>query len=188
METKKKSSPKAEKQQTANGLRDLFTDGLKDIYYAENALVKALPEMYEQASNTKLKTAIKDHLAQTKMQVVRLEEAFGHLGMKAEAKKCLAIEGILAEGRETVGNAAEGPVRDAAIIGSSQKVEHYEMAAYGTLAAHAKILNEKEVLDLLLRTLGEEKKSDSVLTLIADTELNSQAAGGKHQPKDFKAV
>ena len=176
----------------ANGdamqLRDLFTDGLKDIYYAENALVKALPEMYEKASNDKLKTAIKDHLAQTEQQVLRLEQAFESLGMKAEGKKCPAIEGILEEGRETVSNAAEGPVRDAAIIGSSQKVEHYEIASYGTLCAYAKVLNEKEALDLLLRTLGEEKKSDALLSTIADTTLNSQAAAGKHKSKDLNAV
>lgn len=188
MDTKKNKSKDSEKPESGKTLRDLFVDGLKDIYYAENALLKALPEMYEKATDVKLKTAIKDHLAQTEMQVVRLEKSFEHLGMKAEGKKCLAIEGILAEGKDCVASVPEGPVRDAAIIGSSQKVEHYEMAAYGTLAAHAKVLNEREVLDLLLRTLGEEKKSDCLLTAIADTELNSQAAGGMHQSKDFKAV
>lgn len=188
METNKTKSKKTKEAAEAGSLRDLFITGLKDIYYAENALLKALPEMYEKATDIKLKTAIKDHILQTEMQVVRLEKSFELLGMKAEAKKCQAIEGIIAEGRETVSSAAEGPVRDAAIIGSSQKVEHYEMAAYGTLAAHAKVLNEREVLDLLLRTLGEEKKSDCLLTTIADTELNSQAAGGMHQSKDFKAV
>ncbi|MBH2024908.1 MAG: ferritin-like domain-containing protein [Flavobacteriales bacterium] len=188
MEKKKTTPPKKQANGDAMQLRDLFTDGLKDIYYAENALVKALPEMYENASDPKLKTAIKDHLAQTKQQVVRLEEAFASMGMKAEAKKCPAIEGILEEGRETVSSAAEGPVRDAAIIGSSQKVEHYEIASYGTLCAYAKVLNEREALDLLLRTLGEEKKSDCLLTTIADTNLNSQAAAGKHKSKDINAV
>ncbi|AYO57165.1 hypothetical protein CO230_02885 [Chryseobacterium sp. 6424] len=177
-----------ESKDSAMNLQQLFIDGLKDIYYAENALTKALPEMYEKATSQKLKTAIKDHIAQTQMQVLRLEKAFEAMGMKAEGKKCLAIEGILAEGRDCVASAEPGPVRDAAIIGSSQKVEHYEIASYGTLAAHAKVLNEREVLDLLLRTLGEEKKSDCLLTIIADTELNSQAAGGMHQSKDFKAV
>jgi len=159
METNKTKSKKTEQAAEAGSLRDLFITGLKDIYYAENALLKALPEMYEKATDVKLKTAIKDHILQTEMQVVRLEKSFELLGMKAEAKKCQAIEGIIAE-----------------------------MAAYGTLAAHAKVLNEREVLDLLLRTLGEEKKSDCLLTTIADTELNSQAAGGMHQSKDFKAV
>lgn len=188
MDTKKNNLKNNEMPDSGMTLRDLFVDGLQDIYYAENALVKALPEMYEKATETKLKTAIKDHIAQTKMQVLRLEKAFDNLGMKAEGKKCLAIEGILAEGKDCVSSAPEGPVRDAAIIGSSQKVEHYEIASYGTLAAQAKVLNEREVLDLLLRTLGEEKKSDCLLTIIADTELNSQAAGGKHQSKKLNAV
>lgn len=192
MESKKKPSPakKAEKKSEGGAmtLNDLFTDGLKDIYYAENALVKALPEMYEKATSDKLKTAIKDHLMQTKMQVVRLEQVFESLGRKAEGKRCPAIEGILEEGRESVGNATEGPVRDVAIIGSSQKVEHYEMAAYGTLAAYAKTLNARPALDLLLRTLGEEKKSDCLLSAIADTTLNSQAVAGEHLSKDINAV
>ncbi len=184
----KKTKTKDESGDFAMNLRELFIDGLKDIYYAENALVKALPEMYDKARSEKLKTAIKDHIAQTNMQVQRLEKVFEALGEKAEGKKCKAIEGILEEGRDCVSSAEEGPVRDASIIGSSQKVEHYEIASYGTLAAHAKVLNEQEALDLLLRTLGEEKKADALLTIIADTELNSQAAGGKHQSKDFKAV
>ncbi len=181
-----KKQPK--KTDDAAMLMDLFTDGLKDLYYVEQTLVKALPEMYEKASDQKLKTAIKDHLVQTEQQVIRLEKAFESLGMKPEAKQCPAIDGILQEGRESVSKAAEGPVRDAAIIGSSQKVEHYEIASYGTMAAYAKTLNTRDALDLLLRTLGEEKKSDCVLTTIADTNLNSQAAGGKHQSKQFQAV
>lgn len=188
MDKKKTKSEHETAKADAMQLRDLFTDGLKDIYYAENALLKALPEMYEKASDPKLKTAIKDHLLQTQQQVVRLEEVFASLEMKAEGKKCPAIEGILEEGRETVASAAEGPVRDAAIISSSQKVEHYEIASYGTLCAYAKVLNERPALDLLLRTLGEEKKSDCRLSSIADTNLNSQAAGGKHQSKDLNAV
>ncbi len=188
MEKKKTKSENQTAKADAMQLRDLFIDGLKDIYYAENALLKALPEMYEKASDPKLKTAIKDHLLQTQQQVVRLEEVFASLEMKAEGKKCPAIEGILEEGRETVASAAEGPVRDAAIISSSQKVEHYEIASYGTLCAYAKVLNERPALDLLLRTLGEEKKSDCLLSSIADTNLNSQAAGGKHQSKDLNAV
>jgi ferritin-like metal-binding protein YciE len=188
MEKKKSNTEKKAENGGAMTLRDLFTDGLKDIYYAEKVLLKALPEMYEKAADQKLKTAIKDHIAQTEQQVIRLEQAFESMGMKAEGKKCPAIEGILEEGRETVGNAPEGPVRDAAIIGSSQKVEHYEIASYGTLAAYAKVLNKREALDLLLRTLGEEKKADCLLSIIADTNLNSQAAAGKHKSKDVNAV
>ncbi len=185
MDSKK---PKSEKKELASTLKELFIDGLKDIYWAENALVKALPKMFEQATDQRLKTALKDHLAQTKEQVIRLEKVFESMGLKAEGKKCLAIEGIINEGTEVMESTAVGPVRDAGIIGSGQKVEHYEMATYGTLAAFAKTLNEKTALDLLLKTLGEEKKSDMLLTTIADTNLNSQAVDGKLQSKDLNAV
>lgn len=186
---KKKSPEKAQtNSETSNSLRDFFIDGLKDIYYAENALVKTLPKMMEQATDQKLKTAIKDHLDQTKEQVVRLEDVFKSLGEKAEGKKCHAIEGLLKEGEEIMKETAEGPVRDAGIISASQKVEHYEIATYGTLAAFAKTLNERTALDLLLKTLGEEKKADMLLSYIADTNLNSQAVDGKLQSKDLNAV
>jgi ferritin-like metal-binding protein YciE len=187
MSTKKNQSTKEDTKQ-ANTLRAFFIDGLKDIYYAENALVKALPKMFDQATDIKLKTAIKDHLTQTKEQVVRLEKAFESMGLKAEGKKCYAIDGIIREGEEIMKETAEGPVRDAGIIASAQKVEHYEIATYGTLAAFAKTLNERTALDLLLKTLGEEKKSDCLLSTIADTNLNSQAVDGKLQSKDLNAV
>ena len=185
MDTKK---PKAEKKKVATTLKDFFIDSLKDIYWAENALVKTLPKMFDQATDQKLKTAIKNHLAQTKEQVVRLEKVFESLGLKPEGKKCLAIDGIIKEGKKNLEETTEGPVRDAGIIGSAQKVEHYEIATYGTLAAFAKTLNERTALDLLLKTLGEEKKSDTLLSYIADTNLNSQAVDGKLQSKDLNAV
>ena len=188
METKKKKEDSQEESQVASSLKAFFIDGLKDIYYAENALVKTLPKMFDQATDQKLKTAIKDHLAQTKEQVDRLEKAFELMGLKAEAKQCHAIDGIIKEGAEIMEETAEGPVRDAGIIASAQKVEHYEIATYGTLAAFAKTLNERAVLDLLLKTLGEEKKSDMLLSYIADTNLNSQAVDGKLQSKDLNAV
>ncbi len=185
MDPKKTTSKKSK---VANTLKEFFIDGLKDIYWAEKALVKTLPKMFDQAMNQKLKTAIKDHLAQTKEQVTRLEKVFESLGLKAEGKKCLAMDGIINEGTEVMKGTAEGPVRDAGIIASGQKVEHYEIATYGTLAAYAKILNEKTALDLLLKTLGEEKKSDTILSSIADTNLNSQAVEGKLLSKDLNAV
>lgn len=189
MATKKeKPAPSKENNEKANNLKDFFIDGLKDIYYAENALVKTLPKMFDQATDQKLKTAIKDHLAQTKEQVVRLEKVFESMGLKAEGKKCHAIDGIIKEGEEIMEETAEGPVRDAGIIASGQKVEHYEIATYGTLAAFAKTLNERTALDLLLKTLGEEKKADCLLSTIADTNLNSQAVDGKLQSKDLNAV
>ncbi|QOW11679.1 ferritin-like domain-containing protein [Kaistella flava (ex Peng et al. 2021)] len=186
MDTKKSKS--SEKKTVAKNLKEFFIDGLKDIYWAENALVKTLPKMFDHATDQKLKTAIKDHLAQTKEHVVRLENVFKSMGLKAEGKKCLAMDGIIKEGDEIIEETAEGPVRDAGIIASAQKVEHYEIATYGTLAAFAKTLNEREALDLLLKTLGEEKKSDCLLSTIADTNLNSQAVDGKLQSKDLNAV
>ena len=188
MDSKKTKSTKAQEKNVATTLKAFFIDGLKDIYYAENALVKTLPKMFDHATDQKLKTAIKDHLAQTKEQVNRLEEIFESMGLKPEGKKCLAIEGIIKEGEEIIKETAEGPVRDAGIIASAQKVEHYEIATYGTLAAFAKTLNERVALDLLLKTLGEEKKSDTLLSYIADTNLNSQAVDGKLQSKDLNAV
>lgn len=179
---------KSTKKNVATTLKEFFIDALKDIYWAENALVTTLPKMFEQATDQKLKTAIKDHLAQTKEQVKRLEQIFKSLGLKPEGKKCLAIEGIIKEGEEIIEETAQGPVRDAGIIASAQKVEHYEIATYGTLAAFAKTLNERTALDLLLKTLGEEKKSDTLLSYIADTNLNSQAVNGKLQSKDLNAV
>lgn len=127
-----------ENSATAKNLRDIFVDGLKDIYWAENALVKSLPKIFENATDIRLKTAIKDHLAQTKEHVSKLEKVFECIGEGAEGKKCLAMEGILKEGDEMLQETEEGAVRDAAIIASSQKVEHYEITSYGTLVAYAK--------------------------------------------------
>ncbi|WP_312820658.1 YciE/YciF ferroxidase family protein [Kaistella carnis] len=188
MESKKSKTKDSNKNKVATTLKEFFIDGLKDIYWAENALVKTLPKMFDKATDQKLKTAIKDHLAQTKEHVVRLEAVFKSMSLKAEGKKCLAMDGIIKEGEEIIEETAEGPVRDAGIIASAQKVEHYEIATYGTLAAFAKTLNERSALDLLLKTLGEEKKSDCLLSTIADTNLNSQAVDGKLKSKDLNAV
>lgn len=194
MEKKKNVAEKsaAKKVQTksdvAKSLYDLFEDGLKDIYWAEHALVHALPKMFENATDNKLKTAIKEHLDQTIVQVARLEEVFASIGSKAEAKKCDAMEGLLKEGESIMQEAEAGAVRDAGIISAAQKVEHYEMATYGTLAAYAKTLNERTALDLLLKTLGEEKKADCLLSTIADTTLNSQAMSDSFQAKKINAV
>lgn len=175
-------------ESVSKNLNDIFIEGLKDMYWVENTLVKALPKMFENARDTRLRTAIKDHLAQTKEHVTRLEQVFEQLGEKAVAQKCFAMEGILKEGDEILKDTEEGAVRDAAIIAASQKVEHYEITSYGTLCAYAKTLNERAALDLLLRTLGEEKKSDCLLSSIADTNLNSQAMKDLLPSKNTKAV
>ena len=182
----KKASKKAikkvpAKKTAAKELRDLFEDGLKDIYWAEKALVKELPKMQKNATHPKLKKAIEDHLKQTQNQVSRLEKCFTALEKKAQGKKCDAMQGLLDEGKGIMEETMPGPVRDAGIIAASQKVEHYEIATYGTLAAFAKILGEKECLKNLLQTLNEEKKCDLLLTKIADTALNTQAMNAEEE-------
>jgi ferritin-like metal-binding protein YciE len=176
-QTIKKAAPAKipAKKDAAKELQDLFEDSLKDIYWAEKALTKALPKMAKNATDAGLKKAITDHLVQTQEQVVRLEAVFASIGKKAQGKKCDAMEGLLKEGTGIMEETRPGSVRDAGIIGAAQKVEHYEIATYGTLAAFAKVLGHKEALKHLLKTLEEEKKSDERLTGIADTALNTTA-------------
>lgn len=173
--TAKSTSKTPAKKSAAKELKDLFEDSLKDIYWAEKALVKALPTMMKNATDEKLKTAIENHLAETETHVQRLEECFKALGKKAQAKKCDAIQGLLDEGKSIIEETEPGTVRDAGIIAAAQKVEHYEIATYGTLAAFAKVLQEEDCLKHLLETLNEEKKCDQLLTKVADTNLNSKA-------------
>lgn len=171
----KTSAKTPAKKNAAKELKDLFEDSLKDIYWAEKALVKALPNMMKNATNEKLKKAIEDHLAETETHVERLEACFEALGKKAQAKKCDAMQGILDEGKSIIEETEPGAVRDAGIIAAAQKVEHYEIATYGTISAFAKVLKEEECLQHLLQTLKEEKKCDELLTKVADTNLNSKA-------------
>ncbi|KMQ58873.1 hypothetical protein ACM40_18055 [Chryseobacterium sp. BLS98] len=171
----KKAAKTPAKKDAAKQLKDLFEDSLKDIYWAEKALVKALPKMYKNATDKKLKSAIEQHLNETEIHVKRLEECFASLGKKAQAKKCDAMQGLLDEGKSIMEETEAGPVRDAGIIAAAQKVEHYEIATYGSLAAYAKVLKEKDCLKNLLATLNEEKKCDQLLTKIADTAINSKA-------------
>ena len=166
------------KKGAAKQLEDLFEDGLKDLYWAEKALTKALPKMVKNATSPKLKKAITDHLAQTEEHVKRIEEIFASLDKKPVAKVCDAMKGLIEEGTGVIEETEPGAVRDAGIIGASQKVEHYEIATYGTLAAFAKVLGEKTALKNLLKTLAEEKKADELLTRIADTALNTTAIKG----------
>jgi len=162
--------------EAADGLRKLFEDSLKDIYWAEKALTKALPKMAKNATSPELVAAIKDHLEVTKGQVARLEEVFQLVGKKAQAKKCDAMEGLIKEGEGILEETVQGVVRDAGIIAASQKIEHYEIATYGTLVAFATILGETEAAALLEETLQEEKDADSGLTDIAESAINLEAA------------
>ena len=173
--TAKTASKIPAKKDAAKSLSDLFEDALKDIYWAEKALTKALPKMQKNATDEKLKKAIDSHLIETEEHISRLEECFSKLGKKAQAKKCDAMQGLLDEGKSIMEETEPGSVRDAGIIAAAQKVEHYEIATYGTLAAYAKVLEQKECLKLLLQTLEEEKKCDLLLTKIADTTLNSKS-------------
>ncbi len=168
----------------ANGLRSLLQDGLKDIYWAEKALTKALPKMIKYATSPELVNSLKDHLTVTEEQVARVEEVFGTLGMKAQAKKCEAMDGLIREANEIIDSTEQGLVRDAGIILAGQKVEHYEIATYGTLCAFAQILGEAEAADLLKQTLEEEKQADKRLSEIAYQSINLGAAhedGEKHR-------
>lgn len=173
----KKASPKKEKpsSQAAQDLRALFEDELKDIYWAEKALTKALPKMAKNATAEELVTAINNHLEETRVHVQRLEQVFELLGKKAQAKKCDAMEGLIEEGKGIMEETAEGPVRDAGIISAGQKVEHYEIASYGTLAAFATLLGEDEAAALLHETLEEEKAADATLTEVAESAVNLEA-------------
>lgn len=163
------------KSTAADGLRELFVDGLKDIYWAEKALTKAIPKMVKNASSENLVSALVDHLEVTEKQVTRLEQVFESVGEKAAAKKCDAMEGLIKEGEGILEETEEGPVRDAGIIAASQKIEHYEIASYGTLAAFARTLGEDEAVALLEQTLAEEKEADVALTEAAYNTINFDA-------------
>lgn len=164
------------KSTAADGLRELFIDELKDILYAERALVKALPKMAKNASSEILRGGIEQHLATTENQVSRLEQVFEILGETARGKKCEAMEGLIKEGESILEDSQPGPVRDAGIISAAQKIEHYEIASYGTLVAFAKTLGEDEIAGLLEETLAEEKDCDRQLTETAYDSINFEAA------------
>ncbi|WP_337965427.1 ferritin-like domain-containing protein [uncultured Flavobacterium sp.] len=160
----------------ATKLRELFIDSLKDIYWAENALVKALPKMAANATSASLASSIKEHHVVTKHQVTRLDQIFDLLKHKAEGKKCEAMAGLLKEGDSILEETEPGAVRDAGIIAASQKIEHYEIATYGTLVAFAKTLGENDIAKLLTQTLSEEKEADCLLNEIALNAVNIVAA------------
>ena len=156
-------------------LRELYVDELRDLYSAETQLTKALPKMAKASSNAELRQAFEEHLRQTSEHVSRLEQIFETLEEKASGKKCLGMEGLVKEGAESMKEDYEDAVRDAAMIGAAQRVEHYEIAAYGTAREFARLLGEDEHISLLEQTLEEEKQTDSKLTQLAET-INPQAS------------
>lgn len=159
----------------ASNLRALFIASLKDIYWAENALVKALPKMAANATDALLRSSLHDHLAVTENQIARLKKVFEMLGEKAEGKKCDAMAGLIEEGNGLLEETEPGPVRDAGIIAASQKIEHYEIATYGTLFSFAKVLGENDAAQLLQQTLAEEIEADKILTDVAVSSINAAA-------------
>ena len=157
-------------------LEKFFLDGLKDIYWAEKALTKALPKMQKAATTEQLRAAFQDHLEVTQQQVARLEQVFELLGKKAQAKKCEAMDGLIKESQSIIEETEKGSMtRDVALIMAGQKVEHYEIATYGGLAQLAKTLGMDEAKELLGTTLQEEKDTDMLLTEIAENNINMQA-------------
>ena len=178
----KASNGKSSKSEngSANGnsqLDKLFTDSLKDIYWAEKHLTKTLPKMKKKATTDELKSAIEEHLAQTEEHVSRLEQVFQLCGKKAQAKKCDAMEGLTKEGDSIMEETEPNTMtRDAGIIMAAQKVEHYEIATYGSLVQLAKTLGRNDAAEILHQTLEEEKQADEKLTEIAEWNVNQAAA------------
>jgi ferritin-like metal-binding protein YciE len=175
---KTKGSAAAASRSNENSmLTDFFVDELKDIYWAEKHLIKALPKMKKAANSEVLKQAIEEHLEVTDIHVSRLEQAFEMLGKKAQAKKCEAMEGLTAEGQSIIEDTEAGTsTRDVGIIMAAQKVEHYEIATYGGLIQLAKTLGHNDIADLLVPTLNEEKEADKKLTDIAENSINYEAS------------
>ena len=148
-------------------MEDLFQHGLQDIYYAENSIVKALPEMVEKATNRDLAKGLRDHLEETQAQVGRLDQVFKKLGKHPQGAHCPAIDGLISEAEDVAGEVADKQVLDAAIIAAAQAVEHYEIARYGTLIAWAEELDHDDVVRLLTTNLNEEKAADKKLSNLA---------------------
>jgi ferritin-like metal-binding protein YciE len=158
-----------------NSLSELFLEELGDLYNAEKQLIKALPKMAEASESTELRSAIEDHLEQTKNHANRLEKVFRELGQKPNQVTCKAMKGLIEEGDEVVKKTEKGSARDAAIIGAAQRVEHYEIAGYGTAKCHASMLGHSTAEELLNETLEEEKEADTHLNEIAEGSVNEQA-------------
>lgn len=184
--SKSKAATKAEKEPETtsiaeeSALNELFIDELKDIYWAEKHLTKALAKLAKKATTDELRGAIELHIEQTENQITRLDQVFESIGEKAAAKKCEAMEGLIKESEEIVESTEDGSItRDAGIISACQKVEHYEIASYGTLKTLAGVLGYDEAVQLLDATLQEEKQTDEILTQVAEGAINQSAKSEK---------
>ncbi len=162
-----------------NSLHDLYLNELKDLYNAEDRIIKALPKMTEAASSPELRQAFENHLQQTRVQAQRLEQIFERLGEPAKGQKCKGMEGILEEGEDLMDQDAPPAVADAALISSAQRVEHYEIAGYGTACNFARRLGFEDHAQLLRQTLEEERETDRKLTSLADSYINEEAKSAR---------
>lgn len=178
-----KSHAEKSSSKEAQGLRTLFEEELKDIYWAEQELVKAIPKMIKNSTSPELAQALVSHLEETINHVARLEKVFTSIGVKPQAKKCEATVGLIKEAVQIMEETSKGVVRDAGIISAGQKVEHYEIATYGTLSSFANTLGEAEVVALLDETLNEEKEADKKLSEISDS-INVEAAGVEEEEEE----
>ena len=165
-------------------MNDLFVHALRDIYYAENQILKALPEMIDKATDAQLKQAFQSHLAETKNQVKRIEQVFQMHGVEAKGIDCPAIDGIIEEADDVAGEIADKEVLNAALASAAQAVEHYEIARYGTLIAWAKQLGRNDCATLLQQNLDEEKAADKKLTAMAESKINRKAAARQRKRPD----
>jgi ferritin-like metal-binding protein YciE len=159
-----------------NTLNDLFMMELKDIYNAEKQIIKALPKMIDAASSPNVKQKFQSHLHETENQVKRLENVFSILGVQPEEESCKGMEGIIDDGKKVLTLQGDPKVKDAALIAAAQKVEHYEISSYGTLRTFAETLGKHDVAQMLQTTLKEESKTDELLTQVAESSINPQAA------------
>jgi ferritin-like metal-binding protein YciE len=178
--TTKSKAPEQTSEVTESALNELFIDELKDIYWAEKHLAKALPKMAKAATSDELRQAIEQHLVETENHITRLEDVFTSIDEKAAAIKCEAMEGLIKEGQSIIEDTEDGSItRDAGLISAAQKIEHYEIASYGTLRTLAGVLGYNEAVELLEATLEEEKNCDSLLTQIATSGINQSASAEK---------
>jgi ferritin-like metal-binding protein YciE len=159
-----------------DSLQSLFQDELKDVYHAEKQLLQALPRLAKAATTPELQNAFSNHLKETENHVARLEQSFKDLGMPIRGKVCKGMRGLVEEGKELMEEGEKGPVLDAALIGAAQRVEHYEIAAYGCLRTYAQLLGHRGAVKLLEQTLAEEEAADQKLTAIGEKSVNAQAA------------
>jgi ferritin-like metal-binding protein YciE len=173
---KQKDNPMGLFSKDIKTMNDLFVHQLQDIYYAENQLVKALPKMADKATDKQLKQGFLTHLEETKAHVQRLEQVFQMFGIAAKAVDCPAIDGIIEEADEIIGEVADKSVLDAALINAAQAAEHYEIVRYGSLIAWAKQLGRNDWASVLQKTLDEEKATDKKLTSLAESKINLRAA------------